>query len=85
MEPRGASDEERLVLVGQDAAPGVERVVDRVFVEVGQPRRVDVGETEESAREVRGVVVGAKDTAELGVEHGLCLLPAGKRGSVEYL
>lgn len=61
----------------EDASPGVEGVVDGVLIEVGEAGRVDVGETEQPAGEVGGVVVGAEDAAEVCVEHGLRLLSVG--------
>lgn len=63
----------------QDASPRVEGVVDGVLVEVGEARRVDVGEAEQPPGEVRWVVVGAEDAAKVCVEHGLRLLPVEGR------
>ena len=49
----------------------VEGVVEWIFQEVHQRRRVDVGETTETPREVRRVVVRSEQAAETYVEQVL--------------
>lgn len=60
--------------MGHDAAPRVERVRQRVLVEVCNARCVDVCKPEQAAREVRGVVVRTEHAAKLWVEHRLYLV-----------
>lgn len=52
-----------------NAASRIERVRQRVVEQIADVRRVDVGEAEQPTREIRGIVVGAENAAELLVEH----------------
>ena len=58
----------------QGAASCVERVFDRVVQQIRDFGRVDVGETEETPREVRWIVVRSEEASELAVEHVLHVL-----------
>lgn len=64
----------RAVLVRHDAASRIKRVPDRIVQQITDVRRIDVGEAEQTAREVRRIVVRAEYASELLVEHALCLV-----------
>lgn len=61
--------EGRLVLQGR--AAGVEGEVHVVVQQAAERSHVEVGEAHQTPGEVRGVVEGAEDAPELGVEQGL--------------
>ena len=62
----------------EGAAPGEEDVGGVEVEQVGDAGRVEVAEVEQPAGEVARVVVGAEQTAELRVEDGLGVQPAGR-------
>jgi hypothetical protein len=69
METGGRSDKPVLELVGQSPAPRVESMREAVARQVRHTTRVDVGEAEQLPGEVGGVIVGAEQGPEVGVEH----------------
>lgn len=54
----------------KNASPRIKGVVDGVVVEIGEATGVDVGEAEQSAGKIRGVIMGSEHAAEVAVEHG---------------
>lgn len=69
----------KIRLVRQRRSVRVESMVEGVFEKIHNRRHVDVGKALEAPWKVAVVVVGAKYTTKLLVEHGLCQFPKLKQ------
>lgn len=62
----------------QRGAPGVEGEIHVVVQQAADGSHVNIGEPHQPSREIRGVVEGAEDASELGVEQVLRQRPERK-------